>query len=660
MCGFVGQLSVFAQEKDEQFKENFKRAVDLIIHRGPDSDGFYHDAHCSLGFRRLSIIDLEGGTQPIYYSDDRYVLIFNGEIYNYLEIKEDLKLKGLTFKTSSDSEVLVAAYSYYGKDAVKKFRGMFGFLIWDRKTETLFGARDMFGIKPFYYSEVDGVSYFASEKKSIIELTHNTEINEEALQYYFSFKYVPEPLTMNKNIFRLEPGHCFTKKVGGPMVIEEYWDADFHKDYYKTEEEAIAAIRKVLKESVGFHLRSDVPVGALLSSGIDSTITAAIAKDHVKNIKTFTIGFDTGSNNETPIAKESAKAMGVENYSMTVDAKEYISSLDKVAFCMDDPLGDPAAIALYFVTRLAGEHVTVIISGEGSDELFTGYKMYRQPLSLAWAKYIPNKNFSKKVVSKLHHFPGQNSFIKGCTDISERYISNTLGFESEKDLKRLIRNYDENLTLKKVVKKHYERVGDVNDVSKMQYVDLKMWMAGDILLKADRMSMANSLELRVPFLDKEVFEVASRIDPSWNLKEDTTKRILRKAARGIIPDIVLDRPKLGFPVPLAAWLREDDMKSWAMDLIENSATDKYINKDFVREIYAKHLAGEKDYKSELWAVLSFMQWHKLFVEEWDKTVEKNLAQNQKFASERKLMWARAKLAKLQQQKQQQEMQKQNA
>jgi len=614
----------------------------LIIHRGPDSDGFYHDSHCSLGFRRLSIIDVEGGTQPIYYDDDRYVLIFNGEIYNYLEIREELKQLGLTFKTNSDSEVLVAAYSYYGKDAVKKFRGMFGFIIWDRKTQTLFGARDMFGIKPFYYSEVDGITYFASEKKSIIELTHNTEIDEKALQYYFSFRYVPEPLTMNKNIFRLEPGHCFIKKVGGPMVIEEYWDADFHKEYYKTEEEAIAAIRNVLKDSMEFHSRSDVPVGALLSSGIDSTITAAIAKDHYRDIKTFTIGFDTGANNETPIAKESAKAMGVENYSMTVDAKEYLNSLDRVTFCMEDPLGDPSAVALYFVTRLASEHVTVIISGEGSDELFTGYKMYRQPLDLAWTKYIPNKNMSKNVLSKLPHFPGQNSIIKGCTDISERYASNTLGFESAKELSTLLKNYDPNLKVKDAVKKHYERVGDVNNVSKMQYVDIKMWMTGDILLKADRMSMSNSLELRVPFLDKEVFEVASRINPSWNLKENTTKRILRKAARGIIPDIVLDRPKLGFPVPLAAWLREDAMKSWAKNLIDNSQTDKYINKDYVRDLYKKHLNGDKDLKSELWAVLTFMLWHKLFVEEWDKTVDSFLKDNYKLAEERKKKWAKAK------------------
>jgi len=252
--------------------------------------------------------------------------------------------------------------------------------------------------------------------------------------------------------------------------------------------------------------------------------------------------------------------------------------------------------------------------------------MYRQPISLGWSKYLPFKKLIKKVVMHMPNFPGKNSILRGCTSLRERYISNTLGFENKEDIKKLMKNYNDKLNLNSLVASYYDKVNDVNDVSKMQYIDLKMWMTGDILLKADRMSMANSLELRVPFLDKEVFEVASRINPSWNLKEKKTKRILRKAARGIIPDLVLDRPKLGFPVPMSAWLK-GDMKDWAMDVIENSNTDKYINKDYVKELYNRHISGDKDLKSELWTILTFMLWHKVYIEQWDDTVNKNLEEN---------------------------------
>ncbi|MCQ2910815.1 MAG: asparagine synthase (glutamine-hydrolyzing) [Clostridia bacterium] len=627
MCGFVGQISDNKQEKDEQFISDFKKSVDLIIYRGPNSDGYFHDEYCSLGFRRLSIIDVEGGSQPIRYDNGRYTLVFNGEIYNYLEIRSDLEKEGYKFETNSDSEVLLLSYVAYGKECVKKFRGMFGFLIYDNEEKTLFGARDMFGIKPMYYAEKDGVTYFASEKKSILELTKINEINKTALQYYFDFRFVPEPLTMHEGIYRLAPGHLFIKKINEPLVIEEYWDAEFSNDYFKTEEEAIEEIRRVLNDSMKYHLRSDVPVGALLSSGIDSTITSAIAKDYVDDIKTFTIGFDVGEKNETPIAKESAKAMGVENYSMTVDANEYKDALMRYTFNMDDPLADPSAVALYFVTRLASEHVTVIISGEGSDELFTGYKMYRQPLDLKKFKYVPFKKAIKKIVQAMPDFKGKHTIIRGLTDIRERYVSNTRAFEDQNELKKLLKNYDDSLFLPNVVKPHYDKAGKIHDVSKMQYVDLKMWMTGDILLKADRMSMSNSLELRVPFLDKEVFRVASRINPEWNVKENTTKRILRLAARGIIPDIVLDRPKLGFPVPMADWLRTD-LKDWAMDLIDNSPVDEYINKDYVRELYKIHLSGEKDLKSELWAVITFMLWHKVYIEDFEGSKISNAKDNE--------------------------------
>ncbi len=333
----------------------------------------------------------------------------------------------------------------------------------------------MFGIKPFYYAEKDGRAYFASEKKSILELTKINEVNKEALQYYFTFRFIPEPLSLHEGIFRLAPGHYFTKKIGCEIVIKEYADALFKNDYYKTEKEAISEIRRVLDDSMQYHLRSDVPVGALLSSGIDSTVTTAMAKKYVKDLKTFTIGFDVDGKNETPIAKESAKEIGVPNYSMTVSADEYKDVLERYTFVMDDPLADPSAVALYFVTRLASEHVTVIISGEGSDELFTGYKMYRQVLDLEGFKFVPFKKGMKKLVSSLPNFKGKSSILRGLTKVEDRYVSNTRGFDKDEDIKKLLKDYNENLNLHDLVKPYYDKIGKkVSDVSKMQYVDLKM------------------------------------------------------------------------------------------------------------------------------------------------------------------------------------------
>ncbi len=615
MCGFIGQISEKPIEDKTSFIEKFKKATNVIDYRGPSSDGYFHDEYCSLGFRRLSIIDVEGGTQPIHYDNDRYILIFNGEIYNYLEIREELEEKGYKFDTSSDSEVLVAAYCAYGTECLKKFRGMFGFIIWDKEEKTFFGARDMFGIKPMFYATEGDNLYIASEKKSILEMAEFKEVDEEALQYYFAYRYVPEPMTLTKGIKKLPAGHYFLKKPGEELIIKEFWDAEFSKDYYKTEDEAVEAIRKVLDDSMKFHIRSDVPVGALLSSGIDSTITTAIAKNYCDDgkIKTFTIGFDVGEKNETPIAEASAKEMGLENYAITVNAKEYMDILPKLTWHMDDPLADPSAVALYFVTKKASEYVTVIISGEGSDELFSGYKMYRQPISLGWAKYVPCKNVLRKIAEKIPNMPGRNAFVNAMTPIEERYTSNTHAFEHQSQIKKLMKNYDEKICPKNLVKDYYKKCEGLCDTTRMQYVDIKMWMTGDILLKADRMSMANSLELRVPFLDKEVFNVAAKINPKWSLTGNTTKRVLRKAARGIIPDAVLDRPKLGFPVPMADWLR-GDMKDWAMNVIETSKTDKYINKEYVKELYDKHLSKEADLKAELWSIITFMLWHKEFIE----------------------------------------------
>ncbi len=614
MCGFIGLISD-QDIKEGVLKDKLKNATDMIKHRGPTSDGYYDDANVLFGFRRLSIIDLEGGSQPIQYQDGRYVMVFNGEIYNYIEIKSELEQKGYTFGTSSDSEVLLAAYACFGVECLQKLRGMFAFIIWDTKEKSLFGARDMFGIKPLFVSTEGEVTYFASEKKSILAMTANKEIDRKALQYYFAYRYIPEPLTLNKGISKIPAGHYFIKHLNKEIKIEKYWNATFSKDYYKTEDEAIEAIRNVLDDSMKYHIRSDVPVGALLSSGIDSTITTAIAKRYYRDIQTFTIGFDVGEKNETPIAKQSSDALGLSNTAITVDANTFRDALLKVMWHMDDPLADPSAVALYFVTQCASEHVTVIISGEGSDELFTGYKMYRQVHDLRAFKLIPRflRRWLKRKVAGCPKFKGKNMILNGLTDVEERYVSNTKAFETNDQVRRLVKNYDENVKIEEIVRPYYEAVKGYPDVTKMQYLDINMWMTGNILLKADRMSMANSLELRVPFLDKEVFKVASRINPEWNIKEKTTKRILRKAARGIIPDFVLDRPKLGFPVPLSDWLR-GDMKEWAGKLIQEAKVEGYIDKNYALELYEENMSGKADRTKELWSIIVFILWYNDFIE----------------------------------------------
>ncbi|WP_377889981.1 asparagine synthase (glutamine-hydrolyzing) [Alkalihalobacillus sp. R86527] len=615
MCGFVGVLRTEPEKSSYHSKSDFVKMNQIINHRGPDDDGYYHDDHVSLGFRRLSIIDLESGHQPYHYENERYWMVFNGEIYNYVELREQLKKQGKTFATESDTEVLLVLFAEKGVESFAELRGMFSIVIWDKQEKTLYGARDHFGIKPLYYKEGDHDIILASEKKSITLLQNYEDVDPIALQHYLSFQYSPEPMTLTEGIKKVEPGHYFVKKQDQPLQFQQYFHATFNPIMTSNENQWVKRIQNVLIDSVNIHMRSDVPVGSFLSGGIDSSIIVSMAKMVNPKIKTFSVGFDREGYSEVDVAKETAHKLNVDNYSYMISAKEYIQKLPKIMFHMDDPLADPACVPLYFVAREARKHVTVVLSGEGADELFGGYNIYREPEALRMFEPVPKglKQMINRVATVLPEGMKGKSFLeRGSTALSERYIGNAKMFE-EKEKARILKTYNPTETYQKITKPFYHHVASDHPVNQMQYIDIQTWLRGDILLKADKMTMANALELRVPFLDKEVFSVASEIPVNEKIANGTTKSILRKAARGIVPDHVLDRKKLGFPVPIRHWLR-NELYDWAKQLIHVSETDYLIDKKVVSDLLEAHVQKKGDYSRKIWTVLVFMLWHQIFVE----------------------------------------------
>jgi asparagine synthase (glutamine-hydrolysing) len=614
MCGFVGCLCEKPKKLSAEEMKQFENMNTIIFHRGPDDEGYFRDEHVQFGFRRLSIIDIEAGHQPLTYENERYVIIFNGEIYNYVELREMLLEKGATFATQSDTEVIVALYAHMKEKCVDYLRGMFAFMIWDREEKRLFGARDHFGIKPLFVAQDGDTTYFASEKKSILQILKDKGVNPTSLQHYFTYQYAPEPETLTADINKVEPGHYFVKEPGKPISFHRYW-----KPYFKasnaTKEEHIQNIRDVLYDSVKVHMRSDVPVGSFLSGGIDSSIVVSIAKEFNPNLLTFSVGFEREGFSEVDVAKETADKLNVKNYSVLVTPEEFMKEFPKIMWHMDDPLADPAAVPLYFVAKEARKHVTVVLSGEGSDELFGGYNIYREPNSLKVFQYIPSpgKRVLKALSGALQEgFKGKSFIERGCTPIEERYYGNAKIFR-EDEKAALMQHYNNAINYMDITKPLYDEIRAYDDVSKMQYIDMFTWLRGDILVKADKMTMAHSLELRVPFLDKEVFDVASKLPTDLKIANGTTKAILREAVKGIVPDHVLDRKKLGFPVPIRHWLK-NEMYDWVVNIIKESQTDYLIDKQYVLNLLEAHCAGKGDYSRKIWTVLSFMVWHQIYME----------------------------------------------
>ncbi len=612
MCGIAG----FLNYKDElaEREEVLKSMMDAIRHRGPDGDGTFLDADMSMGFVRLSIIDLEGGDQPIFNEDKTKVITFNGEIYNYKELKSDLENKGHIFSSKSDTEVILHGFEEYGKDILKKLRGMFAFVIWDMKEKSLFAARDMFGIKPFYYYPLDKGMIYASEIKAILKHPAvSKEVNLRALEEYMSFQYSVLPETFFKGIFKLMPGHYMTIKEG-KMTVLRYFDPMLCPKEDKSFEEFANDIEKTVKESIKYHMVSDVEVASLLSSGVDSSYVVA----NFGGAKTFTVGFDYEKYNEIPYAQELSKAVGIENISTIISTEEFWKELPNIQYYMDEPLADPAAAALYFVDREAAKHVKVVLSGEGADEFFGGYNIYHEPLSLKGYQKIP-KPLRKAAAGISAVIPkgvkGKNFLVRGSKSVEERFIGNAYIF-TKKQRDKVLKYKTKRSKPEYITKGFYNKVKDLDDISKMQYIDLNFWLIGDILLKADKMSMAHSLESRVPYLDREVFELAKTLPSKFKVSDENTKLAFRKAAARDLASKVSTKKKLGFPVPIRIWLKSDKYYEIVKKAFESKEAEKFFNTKELIKLLDEHKLGKADYSRHIWNVYMFLIWYERFFEDY--------------------------------------------
>lgn len=606
MCGFVG----FTNAIDNSNKV-LGEMMDKIRHRGPDSEGRYIDECIAMGFRRLSIIDItDSGNQPIFNEDKSKVLFFNGEIYNYREIRKELEEKGHKFTTHTDSETLIHGYEEFGEKLLDRLRGMFAFVIWDKEKKELFGARDFFGIKPFYYATMNGTFMFGSEIKSfLVHPAFVKELNTTALENYLTFQYSPTNETFFKNVYKLPPAHCFRYK-DGKLDIKRYWDVHFNADEKPDMDMWVDRISDTFKNSVEAHKIADVEVGSFLSSGVDSSYAASVANVD----KTFTVGFGEDEKyNEIGWAKEFSKYIGKENISKVITPEEYWDNIKKIQYHMDEPLADPSCIALYFVCNTAAQYVKVVLSGEGADEIFGGYNIYKEPLGSHAYKSLPK--FIRKgigsVAEKLPPKRGVNFLVRNGKELEERFIGNAYMF-SPRDRKKLLKITTNAPDPTAITAPFYAKVKDKDDITKMQYLDLHLWMAGDILLKADKMSMANSLELRVPFLDKEVMALAEQIPWQYRVSTENTKLAMRKAALRAAPPKTANKKKLGFPVPIRVWLREEKYYNIVKNAFTSPAAEQFFNTDMLVKLLDDHRAEKYDNSRKIWTVFIFLQWYDVY------------------------------------------------
>ncbi|MFI3175848.1 MAG: asparagine synthase (glutamine-hydrolyzing) [Bacillota bacterium] len=601
ICGFTGKLS--------NSKEVLDNMQNKIIHRGPDSEGQYIDDYMAMGFRRLSIIDLEGGHQPIYNETRDLVITFNGEIYNHQELREDLIAKGYKMGSKADTEVLIHGYQEYGEKLLPKLRGMFAFVIWDAKKEVLFGARDFFGIKPFYYGLANDQIIYGSEIKSILEYPDlKKEMNPLALENYLTFQYSVLKETFFKNVFRLLPGHSFTFHRG-KLKTKRYFTPDFLVNHEKTMEQFVDEIDSAMQDSIQMHKVSDVEVGSFLSSGVDSSYVGACFHGD----KTFTVGFDYENYNEVTYAKELSKEINIENHSKLITKEEYFASIPTVQYHMDEPLADPSAIALYFVSQTAAKHVKVALSGEGADEFFGGYNIYCEPDSLRPLTRLPKsmRTAMGQAAALMPNIKGKNFLIRGSKDLEDRFIGNAFMFQKE-EREGILKNPSGQYPHRALTQKFYDEVADQDDVTKMQYIDMNFWLIGDILLKADKMSMAHSLEVRVPFLDKEVFAVARQLPLSCKIRGKETKVAMRQAAHRHLPKAVADKKKLGFPVPIRVWLKEESVYNEVAEVFQNGSGAGYFHTDKIMAYLTGHKEGKADYSRKIWTIYMFLVWHDVY------------------------------------------------
>ena len=598
MCGFVGFV-----DRSKNKKKIVKDMADKIIHRGPDSDGYYVDEDVALGFRRLSIIDLEGGTQPIYNEDNSRVIVFNGEIYNYKEIKEELLKKGHKFKTESDTEVILHGYEEYKEKILDMLRGMFAFVIYDKEKKTLFGARDFYGIKPLYYYKNDKEFMFGSEIKAFLgHPNFKKELNRDMLKQYLTFQYSVSEDTFFKNVYKLRPGHYF-KYHDGELEIVKYYEIKIESDDSKSLDEWKDIIRDNLNESIKYHKVSDVEVGSFLSSGVDSSIVATLSDVD----KTFTVGYDNKKYSEIDYAKELSEKIGVKNISKKISKEEYFDKFPMIQYYMDEPLADPSAVALYFVANTASKHVKVALSGEGADEIFGGYNIYHEPYSVSWYNKIPYpiRRFIGILAYPFRNHTGFNFLVRRSKKLEDRYVGNAFIFDPREADK--IISYEDKRTFKELTKPYYDKAKSYDDVAKMQYIDFNFWLIGDILLKADKMSMANSLEVRVPFLDKNLISSVIGIPSKYKIVGNETKYAFREVCKESLDDKWASKKKLGFPVPIREWIKDEDVYKKIYDMFSNSS--EFFKTDKIIKLLDEHKNGKRDNSRKIWTIYSFLVWY---------------------------------------------------
>lgn len=614
MCGFVGFLN--NSENIQDNNKSVREMADRIAHRGPDHEDYYVDEDISLGFRRLSIIDLEGGNQPLFNEDGTMVLVYNGEIYNFQSLRETLKEKGHIFKTRSDSEVLIHGYEEYGKDILTKLRGMFAFVIWDKKNKKLFGARDIFGVKPFFYYLNEGTFMFGSEIKAFLSNPlFKKELNIERLPEYLCFEYIPSNETMFKNVYKLSPASYFEWQDGA-IKTHSYFSIKYEIDSSKSLSEWEDIIAETFADSTIAHGISDVEVGCFLSGGVDSSY---VVKEMAKNndVKTFSVGFEEEKYSELPLAQEYAKLAGVNIFTKKISADEYFNIAPIVQYYMDEPLPNTSALALYFLAKKASEQVKVVLSGEGADELFGGYHYYVEPLDFYKYQKLPlfvrkaAASFAKRLPQGLH---GRRFLIHGAQNIEERFIRNNYVFDyTERD--KVLSNTIKAENPAVFTKPFFDEVKNQDDITKMQYVDMKTWLVQDILVKADRMSMASSLELRVPFLDREILKVALSIPSKYRVSKETTKIALRGAAAKQLPPKTAKMRKMGFPTPLNDWLKQDKYYALIKEKFESQIAKQFFNQEYIMKLLDDHKKGSAKNMKRIWTVYTFILWYeKFFIE----------------------------------------------
>ncbi len=602
MCGIVG---FYGEEKNKE--AIIKKMADRIKHRGPDGEGYYTDGKIALGHRRLSIIDLSGGSQPMYTEDKKLAVIFNGEIYNYLELKEELK--DYEFKTNSDTEVLLHGYREWGENLPKKLRGMFAFAIWDKENETCFLARDHFGIKPlYYYKKENSVDIaFASEIKAFLEYPKfEKNVNKKLIGPFLSFSFTPTNETLFEGVYRLLPGTSMKIK-NGEIEIKKYYDIEFdEKDY--SFENLVEAISETMKDSVKHHMLADVEVGSFLSSGIDSSYMVSLAKPD----KTYTVGYDDPRYNEIEYAKDLTNMLGITNVSKKITKEEWLEAIPDFLYHMDEPSSDPSAISLYFVSKLASKDVKVVLSGEGADEFFGGYNYYREEVDMKFYNKIPYpiRHFFAVIFEALPEFKGRNFIVRRGKKLEEEYVGVNKIF-SEKERKKIL-NIDDSIRNKEIIKPFMEKAKNGSTLVKMQMVDIRNWLLNDILLKCDRMTMASSIEGRTPFTDKEVFNLARTIPVEYKVTKDNTKVALREAAKKDIPNEAYKKKKLGFPVPIREWMKEEEFYNEIKRAFSEEFVKEFFNQKYILKLLEDHKNNKKDNYKKVWIIYSFIKWYEIF------------------------------------------------